>query len=122
MTPRLRSVVPALGGTAAALVLLVSGAVPAYAGDGSVMNQDTTPMSPGNYVLLLIVTPLAVLGLIWLLVSAPGWTRGGRSDAAEAWTGEPHIVAGTDDVATPSLALEAGSGTGGTTGGTSATW
>lgn len=117
---------------ALAVVSSVLVAVPAMAADGdidpSVVDQTYTPMSAAEAVLLFAGIPLAVALLVWLLVSAPGWTRGGRPGQADAWTGEPHVVGSGDDRTPASVVagdgvteLEPGTG-GDDTGGTSARW
>jgi hypothetical protein len=104
-------------------------AVPAYAADPSVEGQDPTTMSVGEAVLIFAGIPLTVALLVWLLVSAPGWTRGGRPSAADAWTGEPHVVGESDtpaevvsgDGAVSELEAGASAATD-DSGGTSARW
>ena len=66
---------------ASAVVLAVASsvlvAVPALADstDPSVVGNDPTTMSVANAVLLFAGIPIALALIIWLLVSAPGWTR-----------------------------------------------
>ena len=71
-----RATFVALAVTSSALV-----AVPAYAADPadqSVVTQTVTSMSALDAVLIFVGIPVAFAALVWLLVSAPGWTRGGR--------------------------------------------
>jgi hypothetical protein len=90
---------------------------------GSVMDQQVDVMTPGTALMIFLGIPLLVVALVWLLVSAPGWTRDGRPSDSEAWTGEPVVVG----AAAPAASLEAGASDGaaeddGATGGTSAAW
>ena len=103
---------------------------PAWADDAdpSVVGQEPETLSVAQAVLLFAGIPLAVALLVWLLVSAPGWTRGGRPGQADAWTGEPHVVGSADDRAPAAVVagdgvteIEAGAA-GDDTGGTSARW
>jgi hypothetical protein len=114
---------------ALAVVSSVLVAVPAMAADGdpSVVDQTYTPMSAGEAVLIFAGIPIALALVVWLLVSAPGWTRGGRPGQADAWTGEPHVI-GSGEERGPSVVagdgvteLEPGTA-GDDTGGTSARW
>lgn len=93
---------------------------------GSVMDQQVQTMSAGTALMVFLGIPLLVVALVWLLVSAPGWTRGGRPGDADAWTGDPVVVgAGAEPTA-----IESGNQSGdvpvaedaGSTGGTSAGW
>ena len=108
--------------------LLVAGPAWADATDPSVVGQEPETLSLATAVLLFAGIPLAVALLVWLLVSAPGWTRGGRPGQADAWTGEPHVVGSADDRAPAAVVagdgvteIEAGAA-GDDTGGTSARW
>jgi hypothetical protein len=105
-------------------LVLVAGATPAWATDPMPGSASDTVMSTGEALLVFLGIPLVVVSLIYLLVSAPGWTRGGRAGSADAWTGDP-LVLGSDSAphgapaavlapATPVAPEE--------TGGTSATW
>ena len=117
---------------AAALALVTCGvlAAPASAttsSPGSVMNQDPSVMSPGEALLIFVGIPAVVVALVWLLVSAPGWTRDGRPTDSEAWTGEPVVVgAGASAAAISSDGGDAADAedadAAGSTGGTSAAW
>ena len=77
-------------------------------------------MSTGQVILVFVGIPLVVVGIIWLLVLAPGWTRGGRAGLGRGWTSDP-LVLGSDDPAgeVPALGPDA---THEQTGGTSASW
>jgi hypothetical protein len=115
----------------AAAVVVLTGALsalasPAFAAvrrdDG---DQPGDTMTWGTALLLFVGIPLVFSGLVWLLVSAPGWTRGGRTGDVDAWTGDPLVLdsdspaavtAGTE----PTTAL--GSGDDDAAGGTSARW
>lgn len=84
-------------GTTALLVPGVAGPASAMAGIGGSGTFDDgeergTPMGIGEAVLIFVVLPIAIAGIIWLLVKAPGWTRSGRTDADGAWTEEPLSV------------------------------
>lgn len=105
--------------------------VPAFAAestDPSVVDQTVTTMSPVNALLIFLGIPVAFGALVWLLVSAPSWTRGGRPSSADAWTGDPHVVDAAE--APPALvgagdageAVEPASGATQGAGGTSASW
>ncbi len=92
---------------------------------GSVMDQQVNAMSPGTALLVFLGIPLLVVALVWLLVSAPGWTRDGRPSDSEAWTGEPVVVGASAPAASIEAAesgTEAAAEAEGTTGGTSASW
>jgi hypothetical protein len=114
---------------AAAVVLLtvVLGAVtsPAYAtavrDDG---DQPGDTMSWGTALLLFVGIPLAFSALVWLLVSAPGWTRGGRADDVDAWTGDPLVIESSTSASVEAGAEAPALDSGGTdaAGGTSARW
>ena len=121
-----RATVVALAVTSSALV-----AVPAYAADPadqSVVTQTVTSMSALDAVLIFVGIPVAFAALVWLLVSAPGWTRGGRPSSADAWTGDPHIVDAADAPAalvsadTTGAQIEQSAGATEGAGGTSASW
>jgi hypothetical protein len=114
----------------AAVVVAVAGASsllasPAYAAirrdDG---DEPGDVMSWGTALLLFVGIPLALAGLVWLLVSAPGWTRGGRTGDVEAWTGDPLVL----DSGAPASVEASGAapaledGEGDAAGGTSARW
>jgi hypothetical protein len=83
-------------------------------------SANDTVMTTGQAVLVFAGIPILVAAIIWLLVLAPGWTRGGRAGSADAWTSDP-LVLGSDDAASDAPALEAGAAPD-QTGGTSATW
>jgi hypothetical protein len=113
---------------AAAVVLLtvVLGAVasPAYAAVRDDGDQPGDTMSWGTALLLFVGIPVAFSALVWLLVSAPGWTRGGRTDDTDAWTGDP-LVLDSSAPASVEAAAEApalDSGETDAAGGTSARW
>ena len=90
-----RSLVGA-GVVAAASVL---SAAPAFAQGGVADNDPTGLLSPGTAVLIFAGIPLAVAALIWLLVSAPSWTRKGRTSDSEAFTGDALVVGSDADMA-----------------------
>jgi hypothetical protein len=81
-----------------ATLVLAAGAVPAWADAPMPGSANDTVMSTGQAILVFLGIPAVVVALVYLLVSAPGWTRGGRADATEAWTGEP-LVVGADQPA-----------------------
>lgn len=91
---------------------------------GSVMNQQVDNMSTGTALLIFAGIPLCVVALVWLLVSAPGWTRGGRPSDTDAWTGDAVVVGAS----APAAALTADGAEAGeaaadeATGGSSAAW
>lgn len=124
-------------GTTALLVPGIAGPASAMAGIGGSGTFDDgeergTPMGVGEAVLVFVVLPIAIAGIIWLLVKAPGWTRSGRTDADGAWTEEPlsvgaaagpALAAGGQASDAPELAsapAEPADGEGRGTGGTSA--
>jgi hypothetical protein len=45
-------------------------------------------------LLVLVVIPLALFGLIWLLVYLPSMTRGEKYKPGQAWRGEPEWFGG----------------------------
>jgi len=77
-------------------------------------------MSTGQAVLVFVGIPILVASVIWLLVLAPGWTRGGRASSADAWTSDP-LVIGSEPTTDAPAALEADTTTD-QSGGTSASW
>jgi hypothetical protein len=83
-----------------------------------------TVMTAGQAILVFAGIPLVVAALVYLLVSAPGWTRGGRAGATDAWTGDP-LVLGADESGAPATPIEQAAGhdaPAAGTGGTSASW
>ena len=107
-----------------AAILLAAGSAPAWAEDPMPGSANDTVMSTGEALLVFLGIPLVVVSLIYLLVSAPGWTRGGRAGSADAWTGDP-LVLGADpaphEAPAPALAPAAPVAPE-ETGGTSAAW
>ncbi len=104
------------------LAVLAAATVPFLAAGPAAASTGTTApetMSVGEAVLVFAGIPLALAGLIWLLVAAPGWTRGGRADATSGWTGDPLMLGG--ERAPEPQALTAGDDDV-RTGGTGATW
>ena len=121
-TLSLRTRAVLVGGCTA--LVLAAGAAPAWADDPMPGSAHDTVMSTGQAILVFLGIPLVVVALVYLLVAAPGWTRGGRADATEAWTGDP-LVLGADEPAGATPALEQAAGQDEPavgTGGTSATW
>ena len=125
MTTRTRAAATAL----LALVTSVLLAAPASAdtSDGAVLDQQVQTMSTGEIILIFVGIPVVFALLVWIVVSAPSWTRGGRPDDTEAWTGEAVVVG----AGAPAAAVEAGAASAavagtaedsGSTGGTSAGW
>ena len=111
----------------AAAVLLLTGALtavasPAFATVRDDGDQPGELMSWGTALLLFVGVPLAFAGLVWLLVSAPGWTRGGRTGDADAWTGDPLVLDSGAGAAAAEQAPALGAGESDTAGGTSARW
>ena len=97
---------------------------PAYAAVRDDGDEPGATMSWGTALLLFVGIPLAFSALVWLLVSAPGWTRGGRASDADAWTGDP-LVLDSNSPASVEAGTEAAALEGGETdaaGGTSARW
>lgn len=121
-TLSLRTRAVLVGGCTA--LVLAAGAAPAWAAEPMPGSAHDTVMSTGPALLVFLGIPLVVVALVYLLVSAPGWTRGGRADATEAWTGDP-LVLGADEpaVATPAIERVAEQDeSAAATGGTSASW
>jgi len=117
--PRLRTRATGVAGVAA--LLLVVGTAPAWAADPMPGSANDTVMSTGQAILVFVGIPILVAAVIWLLVLAPGWTRGGRASSADAWTGDP-LVLGTEPAADAPAALESDAPTTDQAGGTSASW
>jgi hypothetical protein len=105
---------------ATAALLLAAGTAPAYAADPMPGSAHDTVMSTGQAILVFVGIPILVASIIWLLVLAPGWTRGGRPSSADAWTGDP-LVLGVNESAPAATAIEADATTD-PAGGTSASW
>lgn len=110
----------------AALAVVTSPAYAAVRDDG---DEPGDTMSWGTALLLFVGIPLAFAAFVWLAVSAPGWTRKGRTDDAGAWTGDPLVIdssAPTEvEAGSGSAAIEGGTVEGGDAepaGGTSARW
>ena len=102
----------------AAAVLLMTVALgvvtsPAYAAVRDDGDDPGDTMSWGTALLLFVGIPLAFSAFVWLAVSAPGWTRKGRTDDTGAWTGDPLVI----DSSAPTE-VEAGSGSAAIEGGT----
>jgi uncharacterized membrane protein YdfJ with MMPL/SSD domain len=116
-----RSRAAAAVATSAVLVALTAGPAAASRIDMTFDDGEErgTTMGVGQAFLVFVVLPLAVAAVVWLLVKAPGWTRSGRANETDAWTGDP-LALGTTP-ATPS-ALEAADADADGTGGTSARW
>lgn len=120
LSPRTRSAL--IVGTAA--LVLAAGSGPAWADDPMPGSAHDTVMSTGEALLVFAGIPLVVAALVYLLVSAPGWTRGGRADATDAWTGDPLVLGGEEpDAVAPPIEQAAGHDEPAPgTGGTSASW
>jgi hypothetical protein len=96
----------------------------------SVYDQHPTGlMTPGQAVLVFGGIPLLVAATIWLLVSAPSWTRKGRTSDAAAFAGDALVVGsdadmtvGGGDFASGKPAMDIASGIDVPPGGTSARW
>lgn len=110
--------------TSLALAVLVVGPAAANGVDMTVDDgeQRGTTMGAGEALLIFIGIPLLVAAVVWLLVKAPGWTRSGRANETDAWTGDPLALGSTS---TGPAALEPAAGDpddAQDTGGTSARW
>lgn len=112
-------------------VALSAGASPAFATVRDDGDQPGEIMSWGTAILLFVGIPLAFAGLVWLLVSAPGWTRAGRAGDADAWTGDPLVLDSSAPASAPAEveaageeapAISGGSDSAEGSGGTSARW
>jgi hypothetical protein len=119
---RLSSGLRVLAATATVALTSAALAAPAWADDGrsdsTVVDQSPTVMSAGQATLMFVGIPLLVFALVWILVSAPGWTRNGRANAGEAFAGDPVVVGGGAAEAPTEIADAVDEGT----GGTSARW
>ena len=105
-----------------AAILLAAGSAPAWAEDPMPGSANDTVMSTGQAILVFVGIPLVVIAVIYLLVSAPGWTRGGRASSADAWTSDP-MVLGPGDAAAPAAAIgQTAAVATDESGGTSASW
>ena len=119
----------AMIGAAGAAVFSVAMAAPAFA-SGSVTDQNPSGlMSPGTAVLIFAGIPLLTAALIWLLVSAPSWTRKGRTSDTEAFAGDALVVSSNSDMAvgggdftSTKPAMDIATGIDVPPGGTSARW
>ncbi|MBI1375913.1 MAG: hypothetical protein GC157_00295 [Frankiales bacterium] len=121
MRPRASTRALTVTGVAALVTLALAG--PASAADSSNTASDGA-MSAGQAVLVFGGIPLLVIALIYLLVSAPSWTRSGRTDSGDAWSGTPVVMGGEGEADRAAIA-SAGRETDAEsdeTGGTSATW
>lgn len=81
-TLRARTRAAAVVVTSFALTAIAVGPVAASSRDMTVDDGEErgAPMSLGTAFLLFVVVPLAVAGLVWLLVKAPGWKSSARMD------------------------------------------
>jgi hypothetical protein len=115
------------------LVAVVAAATtaPALASDNnSVYDQQPTGlMSPGTAILVFAGIPLLVAALVWLLVSAPSWTRKARTSDAAAFSGDALVVgseagsaSGAADGGVGKPVMDIASGIDVPSGGTSARW
>jgi uncharacterized membrane protein YdfJ with MMPL/SSD domain len=90
----------AAAAVATSVVLVALAAGPAAASRVDMTFDDGeergTTMGVGQAFLVFVVLPLAVAAIVWLLVKAPGWTRSGRANETDAWTGEPLSVTSSD--------------------------
>lgn len=121
-TLSLRTRAVLVGGCTA--LVLAAGTTPAWADDPMPGSAHDTVMSTGQAFLVFLGIPLVVVALVYLLVAAPGWTRGGRADATEVWTGDA-LVLGADEPGAAAPAIEPAAGQdepAAGTGGTSASW
>ena len=101
-------------------LMVLGSTAPAWAEDAPMPgNANDTLLSSGQLILVFGGIPLLVVAAVYLLAAAPGWTRSGRVDAGEAWTGDPVTVVGS---VVPSSADQASAGAVDGTGGTSARW
>jgi hypothetical protein len=124
----LRTRAAAVAGVTALATIAAS--TPAWADAPMPGSANDTVMTTGQAILVFAGIPLLVVAVVYLLVSAPGWTRSGRGDAGDAWAGEPLTVGGgavtTAVGGATAGALEAPAGSADAapdeTGGTSARW
>ena len=84
--------------------------------------QRGTPMGAGEALLVFVGIPLVVAAIVWLLVKAPGWTRSGRANQTDAWTGDPLALGTTPDAPAALEPSDAATQDLDGTGGTSARW
>ena len=77
--------------TPAIVVLTASGA--AFA-DPPAQWEDNPSVSPLYVITVLVLIPLALFGLIWLLVYLPSMARGERYKPGQAWRSEPEWFGG----------------------------
>ena len=130
MTPAAsRRVRRAVFGTCSVVTLALITASPAFATDSVYDQHPTGLMTPGQAVLVFAGIPLAVAALIWLLVSAPSWTRKARTSDAAAFSGDALVVGadaemtvGGGDFSSGKPAMDIASGIDVPPGGTSARW
>jgi hypothetical protein len=121
----LRTRAAAVAGVTALATIAAS--TPAWADAPMPGSANDTVMTTGQAILVFAGIPLLVVAVVYLLVSAPGWTRSGRGDAG---AGEPLTVGGgavtTAVGGATAGALEAPAGSADAapdeTGGTSARW
>jgi hypothetical protein len=92
-----RGIVRRSAAAAVALVGMSAIATPAAALETG--EEPGPPLDPLYAVLIFGGIPLAVILLVALLVSAPGWTRSGRVGRREEWADEPLFINGPESVA-----------------------
>ena len=119
----------AVFGTCSVATLALLTASPAFATDSVYDQHPTGLITPGEAVLIFAGIPLLVAALVWLLVSAPSWTRKARTSDAAAFSGDALVVGseaemtvGGGDFASGKPAMDIASGIDVPPGGTSARW
>ena len=112
-------------------VVSIAGTAPAFASGSVADNNPTGLMSPGTAVLIFLGIPALVAAVIWLLASAPSWTRKARTSDSDAFTGDALVVSsdadsgmaiGGGDFGSTKTPMDIAAGIDVPPGGTSARW
>ncbi len=82
-----------------------------------------TPFTTGQVLFFFVLLPLLFVLVVFVLVSAPSWTRSGRHRPGQGWSSDPLLI-GAGPEAAPALGPGEGSAAddGADSGGSSGRW